>query len=216
MIDIDAYILIGGRSSRLGQDKAAADLGGQTLAGRAFETVSEALPNSRVTFVAANDAQFAIQAIVAGGRFVFDLVEGRGPLGGLHAALADTRAEWIFLMACDYPFISSEFIRLLIEKDRSGFGAVVPTQFDGRMQPLTALYRVETARPVVQEIIDRPRVPPPLHEIVKELEPLVVTPSDYRHLAGADKLFMNINTVDQLESARELLLDEYPGKHEPI
>ena len=216
MTDLDTYILIGGRSSRLGRDKAIADLGGRTLAGRAFETVSEALPDTRITFVAANEAQFAIDAIIAGGRFISDLLEGRGPLGGLHAALSDTQAEWIFLMACDYPFISSEFIRLLIEKDRSGFGAVVPTQFDGRMQPLTALYRTETAGPVVQEIIDRPRVPPPLHEIVKELEPLVVTPSDYRHLAGADKLFMNINTVDQLDSARELLLDGYPRKHEPI
>ena len=216
MTDLDAYILIGGRSSRLGRDKAAAELGGRTLAERALETVSAALPVTRVTFVAANETQFAIDAIIAGGRFISDLLEGRGPLGGLHAALSDTQAEWIFVMACDYPFISAEFIRLLTEKDRSGFGAVVPTQFDGWMQPLTALYRTETAGPVVQEIIDRPRVPPPLHEIVKELEPLVVTPSDYRHLAGADKLFMNINTVDQLESARELLLDAYPGKHEPI
>jgi molybdopterin-guanine dinucleotide biosynthesis protein A len=204
MKGFDAYILIGGRSSRLGQDKAAAELGGRTLAERALETVSAALPVTRVTFVAANEAQFAIQAIVAGGRFVFDLVEGRGPLGGLHAALADTRAEWIFLMACDYPFISSEFIRLLIEKDRSGFGAVVPTQFDGRMQPLTALYRVETARPVVQEIIDRPRVPPPLNEIVKELKPLIVTPSDYRHLAGSEGFFTNINTGVDLDLAREI------------
>jgi len=36
MIDIDAYILIGGRSSRLGRDKAAAELGGRTLAERAL------------------------------------------------------------------------------------------------------------------------------------------------------------------------------------
>lgn len=204
MNDLEAYILIGGRSSRLGRDKAAADLGGQTLAGRAFETVSEALPNSRVTFVAANEAQFAIQAIVAGGRFIFDTIEGRGPLGGLHAALSDSQAEWIFVMACDYPFISVEFIRLLMENDRSGFGAVVPTQFDGRMQPLTALYRTETTRPVVQEIIDRPRVPPPLHEIVKELKPLVVRPDDYRHLPGSQRFFTNVNTDADLDLAREI------------
>jgi len=204
MTDLDAYILIGGRSSRLGRDKAVADLGGQSLAGRAFETVSEALPHTRVTFVAANEAQFAIQAIVAGGRFIFDLIEGRGPLGGLHAALSDTKAEWIFIMACDYPFVSSEFIRLLTEKDRSGFGAVVPTQSDGRMQPLTALYRSETARPIVQEIIDRPRVPPPLHEIVKELNPFVVNFDDYRHLPASEDLFTNVNTEAELDIAREI------------
>lgn len=204
MIEYDAYILIGGRSSRLGRDKAAVDLGGRTLAQRAFHTVSEALPKSRITFVATNEVQFAIEAILADGRFIFDLIPDRGPLGGLHAALADTQSSWIFVLACDYPFVSSEMIRLLAEKVSDEYGVVAPDQSDGRLQPLCAFYKTEEARPIVQEMIDRPRVPPPLHEIVKELKPCIVSPSEYRALAASERFFVNVNTDLDLDLAREI------------
>ena len=57
---IDAYILIGGRASRFGSDKAIAEFGGETLAERALATAREALPECRLSFVARNEAQFAI------------------------------------------------------------------------------------------------------------------------------------------------------------
>jgi molybdopterin-guanine dinucleotide biosynthesis protein A len=205
MIDVDAYILVGGRSSRLGRDKAAVDLGGQTLAQRAFETVSKALPKSRVTFVAANKVQFAIQAIVAEGRFIFDLVEGRGPIGGLNAALSDTQKSWIFVLACDYPFVTTELIDLLTQKISEEHGAVVPKQSDdGRLQPLCAFYKTERARPAVQEIIDRPRVPPPMAEIVDQLDPRIVNPNEYKDLPNSNRFFVNVNSDLDLDLAREI------------
>lgn len=203
-MDVDAYILIGGRSSRLGRDKASVDLGGQTLAQRAYRTVAKALPNSRVTFVAANEAQFAIQAIVADGRFIFDLVEGLGPLGGLHAALADTQKPWIFVLACDYPFTTAELIALLAEKISDEFGAIVPEQFDGRLQPLCVFYKTKRARQLVQEIIDLPRVPPPMAEIVDQLDPQIVKPNDYRDLPDSARFFVNVNSDMDLDLAREI------------
>jgi molybdopterin-guanine dinucleotide biosynthesis protein A len=204
MTHIDSYILVGGRSRRLGQNKAVVDLGGHTLAERAIQTVSSALPESEVSFVAANEAQFAIEAIIAGGRFIFDLMEGRGPLGGLHAALSDTKAPWIFVMACDYPFVSTKLITTLADRISDDYGVVVPEQADGRLQPLCAFYRTETAGPVVEQIIDRPRVPPPLHEIVKELKPCIVTASEFADLDGSDRFFVNVNTDLDLDRAREI------------
>jgi len=201
MTDIDAYILIGGRSSRFGSDKAIAELGGQKLAARAFETVSAALPGSRITFVARNEAQFAIEAIRLGAAFIFDLVEGRGPLGGLHAALADARAPWMFVMACDYPFVMPSLIQLMSEMISDEFGAVVPVQSDGRMQPLCAFYDVGKTRPLIEEIIERPRVPPPLHEVVNELAPRLVAYSEYAFLPVAEKMFVNINSSSDMTDA---------------
>jgi molybdopterin-guanine dinucleotide biosynthesis protein A len=204
MINPDAYILIGGRSSRLGRDKATVDLGGQTLAQRAYQTVSEALPNSRVTFIAASEAQFAVQAILAGGRFIFDLVPGRGPLGGLNAALGDAQTPWIFVLACDFPFMTAELINLLgcmIDEQHS---AVVAEQSDGRLQPLCAFYETTAARPIVQAIMDRPRVPPPLHEIVKELNPLIIGLDRYAELPGSNNLFLNVNNESELDIAGEI------------
>lgn len=204
MIDIDAFILIGGRSSRLGRDKASADLGGMTLAQRAFQTTTEALPTSRVTFVAANEAQFGIDAITASGPFIFDLMPDRGPLGGLHAALAYAQTAWIFVLACDYPFVTSELIRFLADKISDNCGAVVPEQDDGRLQPLCAFFKTDAARPIVQEIIDRPRVPPPMNEIVKELEPCIVSFAEISHLPASIDFFVNVNTQPDLDHAGEI------------
>jgi len=204
MIDVDAFILIGGRSSRLGRDKAIAEVGGKTLAQRAFQTTTEALPNSRVTFVGANEVQFGIDAIAAGGPFIFDLVPNRGPLGGLHASLAYAQTPWIFVLACDYPFITSELIRFLAGNVSDALGAVIPEQDDGRLQPLCAFYKTEIARPVVQEIIDRPRVPPPLHEIVKELEPCIMNFTEIAHLPGSSDFFINVNTQADLDHASKI------------
>ena len=204
MIDCDSYILIGGRSSRLGRDKARVDLGGRRIIKKALETGIEALPNARVTFVAANEAQFAIQAVIADGRFIFDLIPDQGPLGGLHTALADARKPWIFVLACDYPFVAAGLIRVLADQLDEEHGAVVPEQSDGRLQPLCAFYKTDAARSIVQEIIDRPRVPPPLHEIIRQLNPNIVRPRNWGHLADADRFFVNVNTDLDLDLAREI------------
>src|SRR6476659_6598378 len=103
----EAFILIGGRSSRLGTDKAFVELDGMTLAERAVANVQRGLSPQRITMVAGSSTQFATEAIIADVPFIFDLYEGRGPLGGLHSALAYARTPWIFVLACDYPFVST-------------------------------------------------------------------------------------------------------------
>ena len=211
-MNIDSFILIGGSSSRMGRDKALVELSGQTLAERARGTVQEAFTDGRTTFVAANEVQFGIEAIRGGGPFVFDLVEGRGPAGGLYTALAHAQTEWIFILACDYPFLTKEMIQLLAGYISSDIGAIVPEQDDGRLQPLCAFYKAAATRSVVEEIVERPRVPPAMHEIVGKLSPRVVSFAEYAHLAGAKDFFINVNTASDLAEAQEIERKLSPGK----
>jgi molybdopterin-guanine dinucleotide biosynthesis protein A len=138
-----------------------------------------------------------------GAPFIFDLVQDRGPLGGLHAALSHAQTEWIFVLACDFPFVTADLLQLISGLSTDEFNAVTPEQPDGRLQPLCAAYRAAAARPVVDDIIQKPRVPPPLHEIVRQLEPRIVKPEEYSHLAGAESFFTNINTTDDLAQAQK-------------
>ena len=204
-MEIDAFILIGGKSSRLGRDKAFVEIGGTTLAQRALDTVRESGIASKTTFIAGSETQFAIEAITLDAPFIFDLIEGRGPLGGLHAALSYAQTPWIFVLACDYPFVSPELIALLAGQIPENNGAIIPEQPDGRLQPLCAFYKVQAARPVVDEIIDRPRVPPPMREIVNSLNPRIVKRDEYSHLAGSDHFFSNLNTPDDMNEIEKLL-----------
>jgi molybdenum cofactor guanylyltransferase len=197
-MDIEAYILIGGRSSRLGRDKAFVDIDGKTLAQRALNTIRESGIASKITFVAGSQTQFAIEALTLDAPFIFDMVEGRGPLGGIHAALSYAQTEWIFLLACDYPFISPDLPRFLAGCISDEFGAIVPEQLDGRLQPLCAFYKVKEARAVIDELIHTQRVPPPMCEIVDALTLRIVRHIDYSHLDGPDHFFLNLNTPDDL------------------
>ncbi|MEO8042626.1 MAG: molybdenum cofactor guanylyltransferase [Acidobacteriota bacterium] len=198
----DSFILIGGRSSRLGADKAFLELGGSTLAERAVANVRDALAPERITMVAGSSTQFAIEGIKNDVPFIFDVHQDRGPLGGLHAALTDANTPWIFVLACDYPFVSPELIALLKENITNECGCVLPEQNDGRLQPLCAFYEVARTLPIVEEIIDTPRVTPPMHQIVTKLSPRIVKFDEYAHLDGADRLFVNINTREDFEAAR--------------
>ncbi len=200
-MEIEAFILIGGRSSRFGCDKAFAEVGGHTLAERSLTTVRVSGISSRVTFVAGSETQFAIESIMLDAPFIFDLYADRGPLGGLHAALSYAQTPWIFVLACDYPGVTAAMIALLAGKIPDPYGAVLPEQADKRPQPLCAFYNVETALPLVETTIQRPRVPPPLRETVAELSPRIVTYSEYSHLPNAAEMFLNVNTPHDLERA---------------
>ena len=201
-MDIDAFILIGGRSSRLGTDKAFVELGGETLATRAVRTIEAALSPTHLTFVAAGDTQFQDRIPFALARpIVVDLKPGFGAWSGLHTALAYARSEWAFLLACDLPFITAELLGLLADRIGSGRDAIVPRQPDGRSQPLCAFYRVRPVLAAVEAMLDAGRSLPPLASIFDDVKTTFVGPDEYAHLANATKLFLNVNTEADLDAA---------------
>jgi molybdenum cofactor guanylyltransferase len=205
LMDIEAYILIGGCSSRLGRDKAFVRVAGTSLAQRAIETVRRSKVAGKLTCVTGSDTQFAIEAITLDAPFIFDLIPGRGPLGGLHAALSNAESEWIFLLACDMPLVTPELIDLLGSRVSNEEAAVVPVQSDGRVQPLCAFYRKAATKPVVEEIISLPRASPPMAQIVERLNAKTVGFGEYEHLAGAEAFFTNVNTPAELEEVVRML-----------
>ncbi len=203
-VKVEAFILIGGRSTRFGRDKAFVKVGVKTLADRALTTVRESGIASKVFFVAGNEAQFAIEAARLEAPFIFDIIEERGPLGGLHAALSNANSDWILLLACDYPLITPALLQILHGNVSIEFGVVLPEQMDGRLQPLCAFYQVKVALPAVNEIIQRPRTSPPMYEIAAELAPRIVKAPEYKSsIAQSEAYFTNINTEEDLEFVRK-------------
>ena len=194
-MDIDAFILIGGRSSRLGTDKAFVELGGETLAVRAAHTVETALSPGRLTFVTSDETQFKTDLLFGLGHpVVSDLKPGFGAWSGIDAALAYAQSEWMLALACDLPFVSVELLRLLAGFARDGYDAIVPRQPDEHLQPLCAFYRVKPARAAVNAIFTGQRSLRPLNTIFVDLKTHIVGPDDYGSLPNAEKLLLNVNT----------------------
>lgn len=198
----EAYILVGGRSSRFaGGEKPMATIGGKTLVENAVEIVRNALPDGEIFLVARGEHQLIEEAQRLGVGRIQDRVKDRGPLGGLFTALANSESEWLFLFACDLPLMSPTFIAELLTLCEPKYGAVVPRQADGRLQPLCTFYNVAEVLPVVEALIHRPDGAAAMLSVIDALDVRIVEPSAVSTDPG---VWLNVNRVEDLASAAEI------------
>jgi molybdopterin-guanine dinucleotide biosynthesis protein A len=135
--NIAAFVLAGGKSSRMRKDKAFLELGGRTLLSRALELAGSVA--GTVAIVGDGTKFFPL------GRVVEDVFPGQGPLAGIHAALSGSDAAFNLMLAVDMPFLERNFLLyLLSEASRGGAIATVPKTAHG-WQSLCAVYRREFA-----------------------------------------------------------------------
>lgn len=136
--DPAVLILAGGRSSRMGRDKALLSYQGISLLQRAADFWERALPEARRYLSAGQPGHFP--KLPPGVTPVYDLLPERGPMGGLHAAFHETGEEELWISAVDMPLLSREGVRLLEEK-RFGWEDACVFQREGRPEPLFGIYR---------------------------------------------------------------------------
>ncbi len=127
-------ILAGGKSLRMGRDKALLALHGQSLLERAAAELSSMTDE---IIISANDPA-PYQSL--GFPVIPDAYHSQGPLAGLHAAMAFTTRPLVLVLACDLPRIRSRHLIRMLDLS-AGFDAVIPRTSDDRVHPLCALYR---------------------------------------------------------------------------
>lgn len=151
--DVCAVILAGGKSSRMGRDKASLTLGHETFLQRiAAELDACGFQEKYVSLGSGNrcgtqkeengtgtDEKTEIR-IPGGWTVLRDRYRDCGPLGGIHAALSACRAEWALFVSCDTPLYRRELAALLISKI-PGTQLVIPVTPDGRWHMTCALWR---------------------------------------------------------------------------
>ncbi len=157
-VSVTGIVLAGGRATRFGADKLAADVGGRPLLHRAILAV--AAVSDEVVVVIGSDGARPLLPADADVRVhvVRDAVAHRGPLAGLAAGLAAARGRLAILVGGDQPSLSPAILAELLlwlgqEADGSPLDAVALAE-DGLLRPLPAALRVATARPVVVALLD--------------------------------------------------------------
>lgn len=194
-----AYIQAGGRSSRMGSDKAWIEFGGRPMIARVLDAAKRALPGLAIVIDAGNPLRERYRRLAEdnGARLIADLHDRLGPLGGIHTALSDCRqGESAFILACDLPLISAEFIALLARIHASGdFDLTLPVNSDGRLQALAGIYS-PACLPAAARMLDRRMLR------VDGLCPLVRTRrvefAEFSQLPDAGRLLANVNTPEDL------------------
>jgi molybdopterin-guanine dinucleotide biosynthesis protein A len=143
------FLLAGGKSSRMGIDKAFLDFGGQTLLDRALTAMATACDS---VMIVGDPAKFAKYGSTKNVPVVADIFPGCGPLAGIHAALAQSSATFNLMLAVDMPFVSTELLRFLFAAAEES-DAIITVPRSGRgLQPLCAVYRREFAAAAEQAL----------------------------------------------------------------
>jgi molybdenum cofactor guanylyltransferase len=197
--DCAAAILAGGRASRLdGADKSALVVGGRSILARQLDALAGVAGE---LFVVGGASAPNGQGPDGGVARIPDREPGRGPLGGLQAALHHAAAAPVVLIvACDLPFLTHAFLAHLLDRARArpeDVDAVVPRR-GGYLHPLCAAYNRR-----VRDAVDR-RVAAGTLAMRALLDDLRVDVIEADALARFDPdgvLFWNVNTPDEYERA---------------
>ncbi|HEX8282249.1 MAG TPA: molybdenum cofactor guanylyltransferase [Pyrinomonadaceae bacterium] len=198
MEEIEGFILAGGLSSRMGEDKSRLRLGGRTFVELAAGALRAVAPH--VSIVGSRPGVGGHGLAV-----VPDVYEDLGAMGGLHAALAACGARWAAVVSCDLPFVTAElFARLASRRDREA-EAVAPLQEDGRPQPLCALYAADVCRAAAEELIRAGELRP--RALLDKLRTRRVAFDELSDLEGSRLFFANVNTPEDYEEAKKQRLE---------
>jgi molybdopterin-guanine dinucleotide biosynthesis protein A len=195
MFDVQGFILVGGASRRMGQDKAQLRLGSETMLERLATRLSAV--TSSVTLVGRPQTYEGYRL-----PNVPDIHENWGALGGIHAALSAAKTDWIIVIACDLPFVTRELFERLKSFADESIDSIVPMQPDGRPQPVCALYRRETCLPEIERLVSAGEHTP--RALLTNVRTRHVQFAELSDLPGAENFFLNLNTPEDFERAKWL------------
>ncbi len=186
-----AFVLAGGKSSRMGSDKALLTWGSKTLLEQALSSVRELGPDVCIVGSAEKFGRF--------GSVVEDIYPERGPLGGIHAALRGSEREFNLMLAVDLPLMGVGFLRFLCEQAQQSEAVITVPRIDGTFQPLCAVYRrsfADAAERALEEGRNK------IGSVFDSMEMEVLDIHEIENAGFSRDIFLNVNTREEWEQLR--------------
>lgn len=192
--DISGIILAGGKSTRMGVNKAFLSINGKTSLQITLEKLDKIFEH---VFISSNDIALLKFPQV---KIIPDIISEHGPLSGVHAGLAASTAERNLFIPCDYPLMSIEIIYYLVELNSTGKIVLpliknIPT-YDFGIYPRSFLIEIENQlksaeekNPSLRKLVN------PENTIFIEVEKLPFFREEY---------FLNMNNTDDYEKVKEI------------
>jgi molybdopterin-guanine dinucleotide biosynthesis protein A len=208
MTDAAGFVLAGGRSSRMGTDKALVEFRGQPMIVHALEILRGAGLDVSIAGARADLEAYA--------PVVPDAAPDQGPLAGICSAMAATHARWSVYLPVDLPLLPSSLIRFLLDRARTRGQVITITSVTGFMQTFPAVLD-RSALPWLKSELAGGRggcfaafqavaaaLKQPLDEVPAEL---LEQSGQVTHPGGlaAESWFFNINSADDLRRAETQL-----------
>ena len=196
--DISCIVLVGGKSVRLGRDKAVEPLGAGILLERVLSRLS--LFKRAIILVGREGQDFSRLPGFPKYRVIHDIYAGKGPLGGIYAGLTASTTLYNLVVAGDMPFLNNGLLNYMI-KEAAGYDIAVP-RFGNYFEPLHAVYSRNCLKTIETLLVNDELIIRKLFEAVRVryIESRDIDRFDPKHLS-----FFNVNTEADLTKAKELI-----------
>ena len=201
---ITGVILAGGRSRRMGQNKALMRLGNSTIIEHVIEQMRVVTPD---LLLITNTPEFYAHL---GLPMHADLVQGMGALGGVYTGLTCAANRTVICVGCDMPLLQPNLLTYLTgmlgEYDAVVPSVKAPERSTPTFQTLSAVYSKRCA-----SIIDRMLKEGELrvHALYERISARIVEPPEWQRLDPQGLSFFNINTPTDFERAKQILMQDF-------
>ena len=199
-----SIILAGGKSSRLGRNKALQVIEGKSLIQWVVDRL--AILSTEIIIATAHGEAIPCSSAVRL-KTVADIYPGKGPLVGIYSGLIASSSPRAIVVGCDTPFLSVGLLEYMTQIC-SAFDVVIP-RIKNKLEPLCAVYSKNCLVPI-QELLeqDERRIRKLFSMVkVKYVEEDEINSFDPEHLS-----FFNINNQADLDKARRLAAEKRWGK----
>jgi molybdopterin-guanine dinucleotide biosynthesis protein A len=189
---ITGFVLAGGKSTRMGRDKAALSLNGRTLLETALAVVRKV---TNEVFILGSPELYQSYAPA-----IADIFPGCGPLSGIHAALSRTATDFNLIIGVDTPFLSAELLRYVARRAFASGAMVTAPEVNGRPQPLCTVYSrafLAVAERALQAGTYKVATLFPRENTV------LIAEAELARVAFTAEMFDNLNTPEDLERAKK-------------
>jgi len=190
-------LLAGGLGTRLnGKEKALLPFGDGVLIENSLRVLDDV--SDEVIISLRDESQIQhLSSYIKGRKVVFDSIRNAGPLAGILEGFREAKGEYVFVVACDMPFLNTDFINSLFEM-AEGHDAVIPIGPNGKKEPLHSVYHRRFLLPLIKECIDAgDRFV--LAPVLKLNDVVYLDKNENKSESGESRYFTNINYPEDMD-----------------
>jgi len=179
-------ILAGGENRRMPVPKAFIKVEGRPIINRTLRIMKRLFQE---VFIVTNQPELYIHldAVLLG-----DVYDTRGPMTGIFTALINASNDWVFVTACDMPFVDEGIIRHMASKRKGALVAVLPLG-----EPLHAFYSKGLLSSIERAILTGRKA---LEDFLEDKKVKYISKDELSLIGDIERAFVNLNTPEDLES----------------
>ncbi len=188
--DITGIILAGGKSTRMGVNKSFLKIDEITIIERIAELMKSLFSEVIIITNEINEYEFLKLPLYQ------DIYKEKGPLGGIHSGLVNSKTEKNFFISCDIPLMTKEMIAHIVNYKTEK--PIVFCEAAGYHQPLAGVYK-KNVLPMIEEVLNRSKNANDnsLHLFLKKVDSEIIQPQNLEFYD--DRIFFNVNNPEDYQ-----------------